>query len=114
MKPITQPDSESETRSSANLWDILIRVGLIGVIAFLCYLVLSPFLKLIVWSIILAVTMYPLHQWVARHIGGRQKLTSTILVILAVLLLVIPTWLLVNSFADSVHSFVDAVQHNTL
>ena len=96
------------------MWDILIRVSLIGALAFLCFQVLSPFLKLIVWSIILAVTIYPLHQWIARRIGGRQKLASAILVILAVLLVVIPTWLLVNSFADSVHSLVGAVQNNTL
>jgi predicted PurR-regulated permease PerM len=75
---------------------------------------LSPFLKLLAWSIILAVTMYPVHQFIARRIGGRQKITSTILVVLGVLLIVVPTWLLMNSFADSVHRLVGAVQNNTL
>ena len=58
--------------------------------------------------------MYPLHQMIANRIGGRQKLTSTILVILGIALIVIPTWLLMNSFADSVHRFVGAVQQETL
>ena len=80
----------------------------------LCFRVFSPFLNLTVWSIILAVTIYPVHQWLARRIGRRQGLTSIILVILGVSLIVLPTWLLMNSFADSVHRFVGAVQQETV
>jgi predicted PurR-regulated permease PerM len=58
--------------------------------------------------------MYPMHHWVSRKLGHRPKLTSFILVVLAVLLLVIPTWLLANSFASSVYGFITAVQQNTL
>jgi predicted PurR-regulated permease PerM len=96
------------------LWDTLIRVALIGGLAVLCFRIFSPFLSLTVSSIILAVAIYPLHQWVARRIGGRQKLASTILVLVGISLLVIPTWALMNSFADSVGGFVSAVQENTL
>jgi predicted PurR-regulated permease PerM len=109
-----QPEAVIEPQPSSSLWDTLIRVSLIGALAVLCFYVISPFLTLMVWSIILAVTLYPVHQAVARRIGGKQGLTSTILVILGIFLVVTPTWLLMNSFADSVHSFVGAVQHNTL
>ena len=109
-----QSDSEVQRQAPSYLWDTLIRVGLIVGLAYLCFQVLSPFLKLIAWSIILAVTMYPLHQWISRRLGGRQGLASTILVLLALLLIVVPTWLLMNSFADSIRSFVGAVQQNTL
>jgi predicted PurR-regulated permease PerM len=94
--------------------DTLIRVALIVGLAVLCFRVLSPFLNLIVWSIILAVTLYPLHQMLARRIGGRQKLSSVVFVILGIALIVVPTWLLMNSFADSIQRFIGAVQHNTL
>jgi predicted PurR-regulated permease PerM len=94
------------------LWDTLIRIALIGALAWLCFTVFSPFLKLMVWSIILAVTLYPAHQWMARHLGGRQGLTSVILVVITVTLIVVPTWLLMNSFADSIHRSVGAVQEN--
>ncbi len=110
----SQTHSEVERRPAASLWDTLIRVGLIGGLAVLCFQVFSPFLNLMVWSIILAVTLYPMHQWLARRIGGRQRLTSTILVLFGILLIVVPTWLLLNSFADSVHGFVAAVQQNSL
>src|SRR5262249_16794347 len=70
--------------------------------------------KLIVWSIILSVNLYPAHQWLARKLGKRQGLASVVLVVFGIALIVVPTWLLMNSFADSVHSFVGAVQQNTL
>jgi predicted PurR-regulated permease PerM len=114
MTPITQPISEPERRPATPLWDTLVRVALIGGLAWLCFQVFSPFLKLMVWSIILAVTLYPAHQWIARRLGGRQGLTSIILVALALTLIVVPTWLLMNSFADSIHRLVRAVQQNTV
>jgi predicted PurR-regulated permease PerM len=113
MNPLP-PESEFEPRAPSHLLDVLIRAGLIGALAVLCYRVFSPFLTLMVWSIILAVTMYPLHQWLLRRVGGKQWLASTILVIVGVLLIIIPTALLMNSFADSVRHFIDSVQNNTL
>jgi predicted PurR-regulated permease PerM len=114
MQTVTQKDSVVEQRPSSTLWDTLIRIALMGALAALCFRVFSPFLNLTVWSIILAITLYPLHQKLARRIGGKQWLASTIFVILGVALIVVPTWLLMNSFADSVRGFVDAVQQNTL
>lgn len=114
MKPVTQPEFAAAERPNPTLWDTLIRVGLIGALAVLCFRIFSPFLSLTVSSIMLAIAIYPLHQWVARRIGGRQKLASAILVIVGIALLLIPTWALMNSFADSVGGFVSSVQDNTL
>lgn len=114
MKPMMQPELESERPKFSNLWDTLVRVALIGSLAWLCFTVFSPFLKLMAWSVILAVNLYPFHQWLARKLGKRQGLASTILAILGIALIVVPTWLLMNSFADSVQRLVGAVQQNTL
>jgi len=114
MKPRMQPADEAENRSPRHLWDTLIRVGLIVGLGAVCFQALSPFLRLIVWSIVLAITIYPVHQALARRIRGKQGLASVILVLVGITLIVVPTWLLMNSFADSIHSFIGAVQQNTL
>jgi hypothetical protein len=62
------------------LLEVLIRAGLILAMVLLCYRVFSPFLTLMVWALILAVTLYPLHQALANRIGGRQGLAATLLV----------------------------------
>ena len=114
MKPVTQQQPELERPLSAGLWDTLVRVGLIIGLGVLCFRVFSPFLNLVIWSIILAVTLYPLHQMLARRLGRKQGLTSVVLVILGISVVVVPTWLLMNSFADSVQRLVGAVQQNSV
>ena len=114
MNTPSPPDHEFEQRVSSRLLDVLIRAGMIGVLAVLCYQVFSPFLTLMVWAVILAVTIYPLQQSLARRIGGRQGLAATIVVISGGLFIIAPTALLMNSFGTSIHDFVVAVQHNTL
>ncbi|MET0621987.1 MAG: AI-2E family transporter [Pyrinomonadaceae bacterium] len=114
MKPLPMPGFEFGRQAQANLLDVLIRAALVGGLAVLCYRVFSPFLTVAVWSVILAVTLYPLHQWLARRVGRRQWLASTILLVFGVLLVVIPTALLLNSFADTVRSFIGTVQQNAV
>jgi len=109
-----QPDDEFERRMSSRLLDVLIRTALVGVLAALCYVVFAPFLTLMVWALILAVTLYPLHRALARTLGGKQGIAATIVVIGGILLIITPTALLMNSFGSTVHNLVSAVQHNTL
>jgi len=92
----------------------LIRAGFIGVLAALCYVVFAPFLTLMVWALILAVALYPLHRALARTVGGKQGVAATIVVIGGILLIIGPTALLVNSFGSTVHDLVGAVRDNTL
>ena len=99
---------------SSRLLDVLIRAGFIAVLAALCYTVFAPFLTLMVWAVILAVTLYPLHRWLARRVGGRQGLAATVLVIAGCVLIIAPTALLLNSFGSSLNDFVHAVKDNTL
>jgi predicted PurR-regulated permease PerM len=114
MKQNSKPNAELDERVPPRLLDVLIRAGLIGGLAVLCYKVFSPFLNMMVWSTILAVTLYPLHKKIARRVGGKQWLASTLLVIFGILLIVTPTALLMNSFADTIRNFIGAVQNNTL
>jgi predicted PurR-regulated permease PerM len=112
-KPAT-PDLEFEKRVASRLLDVLIRAAFIGVLAGLCYVVFAPFLTLMVWALILAITLYPLHRALARQLGGRQGLAATIVVVIGGVLIIAPSALLMNSFGSSVHDFVTAVRENTL
>jgi len=109
-----KPDHEMEERIAARLLDVLIRAGLILAMVLLCYRVFSPFLTLMVWALILAVTMYPLHQALARRIGGHQGLSATLLVLVGAVVIIAPTALLMSSLGDSVHQLIENVQNNTL
>src|SRR6185503_17672944 len=114
MSTLHDPDPEFEGRVSALLLDVFIRAGLVLALAMICFQVFSPFLSLMTWALILAVTLYPLHQSVAAKIGGRQGLAATLLVLLGIVVVIVPTAALMNSLGDSVHRLINNVQHNTL
>ncbi len=103
-----------DQRFEGRLLDVLIRAGLVLVLAMLCYRIFSPFLVLMVWALILAVTIYPLHQWLAAGMGGRQGWAATSITVLGVVLIVAPTAVLLSSIGDSVRGLVEEVQQNTL
>jgi predicted PurR-regulated permease PerM len=107
-------DIAFEKRIASRVLDVLIRAGLILAMVTLCYKFFAPFLPITVWALILAVTLYPLHQFIAQKLGNRQGLASVLLVVLGFALLVAPTAVLMNSLGDSVKQLIADVQANTL
>jgi predicted PurR-regulated permease PerM len=114
MNAIIKPDLELERRLSARLMDVLIRAAMVLALAALCFAVFAPFLALLVWAMILAVTLYPVHQKLARKIGGRQGLAATLLVLCGIVVIVLPTTVLMGALGDSIHDFVASMRDNTL
>jgi predicted PurR-regulated permease PerM len=100
--------------AGGRLLDVLIRAGLILVLVLLCYQVFSPFVVLMEWALILAVTLYPLHLALAAKLGGRQGWAATLIALIGITLIVAPAAVLVNSMGDSVQRIVTGVQENTL
>lgn len=105
---------EQEPAAGKSMLDVLIRAGLILTLVLLCYRVLAPFLVLVVWAVILAVAMYPMHRAVARSIGGRQGVAAALVTLLAVVLIVVPSAVLLSSLGDSVRQLITDVQQDTL
>jgi predicted PurR-regulated permease PerM len=108
------PDREFERRFASRLMDVLIRAGLIVALTALCYRVFSPFLTLMVWALILAVAMYPLHLALAARVGNRQGLAATLLVLIGIVLIVVPSSILMSLLGDAVKRFIEDIQSNNL
>jgi len=102
-----QPDSKA-------LFDLFIRLGLVTALVVLCLRVLNPFISLLLWGMTLAVAMYPLQQRLAKHLGGRQGLAASLIVLVALLVIGLPTMSLGGSFAGHVHDGYKAFQAGTL
>src|SRR6478609_6035923 len=97
MNTDTKTPNAVEPRIAASFLEALIRAGLLLALVMICYKVFSPFLILMVWALILAVTLYPLHQLIARKMGGKQGLAATALVVIGFILIVTPSAVLMNS-----------------
>ena len=97
-----------------DLTEVLIRVGIIALLAYTSVQIFSPFLGMVLWGLILAVTLYPLHQSLAAKISGRQGGAATSIVLAGLLLIGGPTLMLGMSFADHVSDVHTGLQNDTL
>lgn len=107
-------DRQLEKRLSASLLDVFIRVSLVLALAMLCYRIFSPFLSMMLWALILAVSMYPIHRQLAKRFWGKPALAATLLVLVSMVLIVAPTTMLLSSLGDSTYKLVSDIRRNTL
>jgi len=87
---------------SRELLDVLIRAGLIAVLAVFCFRIFVPFLNLMVWALILAITLYPLQVRLRSKFGNKDGLLATLIILVAFGVILVPTYLLGVAVADSI------------
>lgn len=87
-------------RSPTATIDTAIRLGLLALLAWLALQVFAPFLGLMIWAIVLAIALYPLNAKLASALRTSNGRAATLLVLLLVLLVGVPTVLLGFSFVD--------------
>ena len=73
------------------------RLGFIAILLIASYLILMPFLIMILWAIIIAIGIYPVFKKLSAALGGRRKLASFILTIILLSVLIVPSILLLDS-----------------
>ncbi len=88
----------------------LLGVGTLGLILLGCFVVIRPFVSVILWSAILCYATWPACEWLVRHLHGRRTLAAAIMTILLVALMALPIALVGSSLAVSVESILAAVR----
>jgi predicted PurR-regulated permease PerM len=61
-----------------------------------------PFLGIILWSVILAIAMFPTHKKLSEFMGGKPKLASVIVIFSIMVFFIVPTLFLVGSLVEEV------------
>lgn len=97
---------------SQDMLDVLVRVGLIALMAVVCFRIFAPFMNLLLWGLILSVALYPLQQKIAGGPAGNQGRAATLLIVGTILLIGAPTVMLASSFATHIYDVVGAFRGN--
>ena len=91
------------TNSSNNhIYDTMIRMFLIVLIVGWCLAVMAPFFHIMLWGIILSLAFLPLHLSLSKKLGNRPKLSSTIIVLVSLAVILIPSWLFIDSIVEGI------------
>jgi predicted PurR-regulated permease PerM len=82
-----------QNRSSEEVIQIAIRLGLLAALIVWCFVLIRPFIAILAWGVVLAVAQYPLYAWLSEHLG-RPKLAAGIITVVAAAIIIGPlTWL---------------------
>jgi predicted PurR-regulated permease PerM len=80
-------------RSRSSPVDLVVRIGLLALLAFWSLKIIGPFLTVALWSAILTVGLYPVFSWLAKRLGS-QRLAATVITVLCLMVVIGPvTWL---------------------
>jgi predicted PurR-regulated permease PerM len=104
------PGLDSEKAVSRGVLNALISAGLIAVLVIFCFQIFSPFLDLMLWSLILAITLYPLQIRLRSILGRKEGGAATLIVLIAIVILAVPIYLLGVSIAESVEHVMGLVK----
>lgn len=94
-------------------FDVSINIGLFILLAATCFLILRPFLPLILWGIIIAIAAHPGYRRVKDLLGGRRGLAAVVFTIFLFALLILPVTLLTGSLVDGIQSLVGRLKEGT-
>jgi predicted PurR-regulated permease PerM len=99
---VTDPDDRFYPRVFALVAAALLAVAL--------FLILRPFLVPILWSMLVAFLLYPVHRALGHRLGGRYGLTALLLTALTTIVLIAPLPLLALAFASQAADLFGRVQ----
>ena len=106
--------SEEDKAFHTRTMDAAIRIGLLALLLLWCFNIVKPFIFPVLWGAILAVAIYPLFVKAYTALGGRQKLTATLITLFALALLITPTVMLSGSLVEGYKSLAADVEAGTL
>jgi len=73
----------------------------LGLLLMACYYIVQPFITLLVWASVLAITLYPLQKRIASRLRGRNGWAASIVTVLMLSILIAPAvWLLLSTVKE--------------
>jgi predicted PurR-regulated permease PerM len=106
--------SDEDKVFHARAMDAAIRISLLALLVLWCFQIVRPFIMPVLWGAIMAVAIYPLFVKAYTAFGGRQKLTATLITLLALAILIVPTVMLSSSMIESSKTLAADIEAGTL
>ena len=97
-----------------NMVESFLRIALLLALLLMSYDIIKPFLVPILWGAIIAVAAMPLVLWLEPKLGGKRGLAASLVSLLFILLLVVPTWMVTESALGGLKRVAMAAQEGTL
>ncbi len=100
-------------RTIEDVIDLLIKLLALGLLVYWSYSILAPFITIAIWSVILAVSLFPVYNSLRKKLWNKHKLTAGIITGILLMLLIAPAiWMLIASGSE-LKGLADQVKNGT-
>jgi len=72
----------------------------LSLLIYFCFEIIKPFVTLLIWASVLAITLYPLHKRFTRILKGRKWISASIITLVMFLLIIGPATMLTLATVD--------------
>lgn len=91
-----------------------VKTALVFLIIYACFMIFKPFLLPIIWGIIIAVALYPLHKRLAKRLKDKAGLSATIITLVLLAIIILPSTSFTSSLVDSIKVISTGIEEKTL
>ncbi len=99
---------------TARALEATIQIGLVVLLLYWCFKIGQPFIQIIVWGIIIAVAIHPVYERLKSALGGRGRLAATLITLLALIVLLVPAYMLSGSLINTAQEYSARLDAGTL
>ncbi len=103
-----------ESRSGDEVIQAAIRLGLLAFLIYWSFIILRPFIPILVWSAVLSVALYPAYDWLSALLGKRPRTAACLLTIVVLAVFLEPAAWLGVGLVDGLRGFSDQLTSGDL
>ena len=96
------------------MFDSIIRFIALALLALWCFILVRPFIALILWGTVIAVVLFPAFLWLSRRLGNQRTLAATLLTLLGIAIILGPVSLMVGAIVSSIQTLAEAIANRTV
>jgi predicted PurR-regulated permease PerM len=90
--------------------EVFIRLSLLAALGVSCFLLLRPFLNLIISGIIIAIAIHPGYRMVSKTLRGRKVWAAVLCTLLLLLIVILPCVLLASTLTEGIRAVAHQIQ----
>lgn len=99
MKKTEYPDKNQSAQNNVVFYAIQLLV--LAIILIKCFHIIEPFLNILLWGFVVAVTLQPLHEKLSKKLKGNKTVASIAITLTMLILIILPSvWLLLASLEE--------------
>jgi len=107
-------DLSGRDQLTASFIAIAIRLGVLALLLYWSLVLVLPFISIVIWSVVLTVTLYPVFEWMSFRLGGHRRLAAALITILSLLIIIGPATWLALGLVDSLRMISERLDFSTL